>query len=144
MTAFVESSEYLRKKHQADICALISSHDFFLHHSIVDEQLKLLIDCVRKVVWTKIIAFLDGLFCSFMAICENRPHKAFRGHVARVTVEVAKYFHFPHGLYLNPFKYAELLPQFEEDLVPLCKCLFDQFTPPHVHLAPLRLWIPFN
>ena len=65
-----------------------------------------------------------------MTICENRPHEAFRRHVARVTVEVAKYFYFPHGLYFNPFKYAELLSQFEEDLVPLCKYLFDQFTPP--------------
>ena len=74
--------------------------------------------------------FLGWKLFIFWVICENRPHKAFRKHVARVTVEVAKYFYFPHGLYLNPFKYAELLSKFEVDLVPLCKCLSDQFTPP--------------
>ena len=65
-----------------------------------------------------------------MTICENRPHEALRRHVARVTVEVAKYFYFPHGLYVNPFLYSELLSQVEEDLVPLCNGLLVHFTPP--------------
>ena len=65
-----------------------------------------------------------------MAICENRPHKAFRRHVTRVTVEVAKYFHFPHGLYVNPFLYSELLSQVEVDIVPLCSGPLDHFSPP--------------
>ena len=100
LTDFVESSEDLCKKHQADICALINMHDLnSLQHSIFDEQLNLLIDSVRKVIWTKIVIFLDGNLSPFLAICENRPHKAFRRHVARVSVEVAKYYYFPHGFY---------------------------------------------
>ena len=59
-----------------------------------------------------------------MAMCEDRPDLAWRRHVARVTVEMAKYFSFPHGLSCNPFKYADLLSYPEEALVPLCKCLF--------------------
>ena len=65
-----------------------------------------------------------------MPIYENRPDLALRKHVTRVTVEVAKYFYFPHGLYLNPFVSSELLSQIEESLVPLCIGLLDHFTPP--------------
>ena len=131
MTDFVESSEDLCKKHQADICALIDMHDLnCLQQSIFDEQLDLLIDCERKVLWCKIIIFLDGFCLSFVAICENRPHEALRRHVARVTAETAKYFYFPHGLYVSPFLYSELLSQVEVDLVTLCDRLLDHFTPP--------------
>ena len=70
------------------------------------------------------------IFLFFVTICENRPHEAFRRHVTRVTVEVAKYFYFPHGLYINPVVFSELLSQVEEFLVPLCIGLFDHFTPP--------------
>ena len=63
LTDFVESSADLCKKHQADICALINMHDLnSLQHSIFDEQLKLLIECVRKVLWCNIITFLHDIF----------------------------------------------------------------------------------
>ena len=91
LTDFVESSADLCKKHQADICALINNsgdslpflsqsgecephlsrvlsqsgdmHDLIsLQHSIFDEQLNLLIECVRKVLWCKIITFLHDTF----------------------------------------------------------------------------------
>ena len=131
MTVFDELSEELCRKHQAEICAIINRHDIkSLQHSIFDEQHSLLIDCVRKVIWCKIITFLNGNLFSFVAICENRPDLALRKHVTRVTVEMAKYFYFPHGLYLNPFVSSELLSQIEESLVPLCIGLLDHFTPP--------------
>ena len=72
--------------------------------------------------------FLNGF--SFVAICENWPHKALRRHVARVTVQVARFVYFPHGLYVNPILYSELPSQVEVDLVPLCNGLLDHFTPP--------------
>ena len=85
---------------------------------------------MRKVIWTKAVHFLDGNLVSFMKICEDRPDLTWRRHVARVSVEMAKYFSFPHGFSCNPFKYGPLLSYLEEALVPLCKFLFDQFTPP--------------
>ena len=100
-----------------------------LQHSIFDEQLNLLIERVRQVLCCKTITFLHDI-SFFVTNCENRPHEAFRRHVTRVTVEVAKYFYFPHGLYLNPFVSSELLSQIEESLVPLCIGLLDHFTPP--------------
>ena len=68
----------------------------------------------------------------FIFCCDLRKsaHEAFRRHVTKVTVEVAKYFYFPHGLYINPFLFSELLSQVEEFFVPLCISLFDHFTPP--------------
>ena len=131
LTVFAELSEELCRKHQAEICDIINRHDIkSLQHSIFDEQHSLLIDCVRKVIWCKIITFLNGNLSSFVAICENRPDLALRKHVTRVTVEMAKYFYFPHGLYLNPFVSSELLSQIEESLVPLCIGILDHFTPP--------------
>ena len=131
LSDFVDLSADLCKKHQADICALINMHDVnSLQQSIFDEQVELLVECVRKVLWCKIISYLHEDYSSFMAICENRPHKAFRRHVTRVTVEVAKFFYFPDGKYANPFVYSELLTQVDEFLVPLCKGLNDHFTPP--------------
>ena len=50
--------------------------------------------------------------------------------MARVTVEAAKYFYFPHGMYVNPFLFSEFLSQVVVDLVPLCNGLLDHFTPP--------------
>ena len=66
LTVFVELSEELCRKHQAEICAIINRHDIkSLQHSIFDEQHSLLIDCVRKVIWCKIITFLNGNVSSF-------------------------------------------------------------------------------
>ena len=66
LTVFVELSEKLCRKHQAEICAIMIRHDIkSWQHFIFDEQHSLLIDCVRKVVWRKIIIFLDGNFSSF-------------------------------------------------------------------------------
>ena len=61
LSDFVESSEYLSKKYQADMCALINMHDLNSSQlSIFDEQLNLLVECVRKVLWTRVVIFLDG------------------------------------------------------------------------------------
>ena len=91
LTDFVESSADLCKKHQADICAIINNsgdslpllsqsgecephlsrvlsqsgdmHDLdSLQHSLFDEQFILLSECVRKVIWCKIITFLHDIF----------------------------------------------------------------------------------
>ena len=130
LTLFVESSEFLCKKHQAAIRELINLHGFnSLQHPTYLELYNLLVDSVRKAIWTQVVHFLDGNFVSFMAICEDRPDMTWRRHVARVSVEMAKYF-FPHGLSCNPFKYGPLLSFLEEALVPLCKFTLDQFTPP--------------
>ena len=94
------------------------------------EQYNLLVDSVRKVIWTKVVHFLDGNYVAFLSICEDRPDLAWCRHVASVSVEMTKYFSFPHGLSCNPFKYGPLMSFLEEALVPLCKFLFDQFTPP--------------
>ena len=46
-----------------------------LQHSIVDEQLNLLIECVRRVFWCKIITFLHDIFfsCRFVKIGPTKP-----------------------------------------------------------------------
>ena len=108
------------------------------------EQYNLRVDSVRKVIWTKVVHFLDGNYGSFMPICEDRPELAWHRQVVRVSVEMAKYFSFSHGLSCNPFKFGPLISFLEEARFPLCKFLFDQFAPPQVHLAPLWFWISFS
>ena len=103
---------------------------FLLQHPTYFELYNLLVDSVRKAIWTKVVHFLDGNFASFMAFCEDRPDMTWRRHVARVSVEMAKFFSFPHGFSCNPFKYGPLLSFLEEAIVPLCKFLLTQFTPP--------------
>ena len=101
-----------------------------LQHPTYLEQYNLLVDSVRKAIRTRVAHFLDGNLGSFMAICEDRPDMTWRRHVARVSVEMAKFFSFPHGISCNPFKYGPLLSFLEEAIVPLCKFLLAQFTPP--------------
>ena len=78
LTEFVESGAELCKTHQADIWALTNMHDLkSLQHSIFDEQLELLVDCVRKVIWCKIIFFLMDdfhLFWRFVKIGLTKPY----------------------------------------------------------------------
>ena len=131
-------------KHQAFIRDVINLHDLkTLHLSIFTSSLICWL-IVREKLYAKYALFLDGMFASFMAMSEGRPDLAKRQHVAKVTVEMAKYFHFPYGLSDNPFKHADLLSYLEEALVPLCKFLFVQFTRPHVHLAPQWFSISFS
>ena len=63
LTLFVESSEFLCKKHQAAIRELINLHGFnSLQHPTYREQYSLLADSVRKAIWTKVVQFVDGNF----------------------------------------------------------------------------------
>ena len=59
----------------------------------------LLVDSVRKVMWIRIGVFLEDIFASFVSICEDQPSLAWRRHVTRVSVEIARYFSFPEGLF---------------------------------------------
>ena len=87
MTDFVESGELLCKKHHAFIRDIIKMHGLnSLQHSTWIEQFNLLVDSVRKVIWTKVVLFLEGNLASFVSICEDRPNIAWRRHVTRVSI----------------------------------------------------------
>ena len=102
-----------------------------MQDSTWSEQCDLLVDSMRTVIWTKVAHFLDGDYISFVWISEDRPDLALRRHVARVSVEMAKYYFFPHGLSLNPFNYGSLL-LFSKRLLFLFASSFLIFSrPPH-------------
>ena len=68
------------------------------------EQLNLLVNSVTKVIWTKVVIFLEGNLDSFMSICEDRPNLAWRRHLIRVSLEAVKCFVLPDGLSLSLYK----------------------------------------
>ena len=63
-----------------------------------------------------------------MSICEDRPNLAWRRHVTRVAVEIAKYFSFPKGV-VKPFKVVTSNPILRR-LLFLFASSFALFTPP--------------
>ena len=130
LTVLVESSESICKNHHLSICDLIKMQGISsMQLSTGIEKRNSLVDSVTKVIWIQIAIFLEGNLASFVSICEDRPNSTWRRHVARIAVQIAKYFSFPEGV-LNPFKFDDLQSYVGKIIVPICKFLFDNFTPP--------------
>ena len=93
LAEFFESTEFVCKNYHASICDLIKMQGISsLQLSTGIELMKLLVVSVTKVIWIQVALFLEGNLASFVSICEDRPNLAWRRHVTRVAVEIAKSF----------------------------------------------------
>ena len=84
------------------------------------EQIALLVDSVKKLVWSKILLFLESNWASFLSICEDRPDKAWRRALIGVSLGIDKFVKLPSGKILFPFKYESLKSHVENILGTFC------------------------
>ena len=115
-----------------------------LQHPTYLEQYNLLVDSVRKAIRTRVAHFLDGNLGSFMAICEDRPDMTWRRHVAKVSIEMAKFFLFLMGSLVTLSSIVLSCLFLKRLLFLFASSFWPNSRPPHVHLAPLWFWISFN
>ena len=87
------------------------------------EQLANLVGCVKKVMWPKVLLFLESGEASFLSICEDRHVPAWQRHLISVSLYMDKFFEMPGGKSVSPFKYNTLKCLVEETLGPLRKFL---------------------
>ena len=87
---------------------------------MLQEQFALLVDSVKKLIWCKVLLFLESNWASFLSICEDRPDKAWHRSLIGVSLGIDKFFKLPSGESLSPFKFDSLKSYVEDILGSLC------------------------